>query len=381
MKYLPLIWAGIWRKRSRAVLMLLQITSAFALFGLLQGLDSGVKQVIAHAHGDRLYVASSVSMQDELPMGLLPRIRSIDGVEYATERTNFGGTYQKPNQFVPIIASDPDTFFKIYNEVMVKPESVAALRNDRTGAIVGVELMKRYGWKIGDRFVLQSPLPKSDGSRDWTFDILGTYDVPRDNGDSPIAAFANFSYLNEARLTGRDRTSLFVVKIGSPARAASIGSAIDSAFANSDHETRTQSEGDLIATQVQQTVDLDFMVRGIIGAVFFALLLATGALLMQSIRERVSELAVLKTVGFTDRLIMVIILAEAATLCLLAAAIGLGISAAVFPLVRSQIGIAHLPLLVIVSGIAMALLVALVSGSAPAVRASRLSVATALADR
>jgi putative ABC transport system permease protein len=179
----------------------------------------------------------------------------------------------------------------------------------------------------------------------------------------------------------RDRAELFVARIDNPANAATIALAIDNASANSDHETHTQSEADLAASQVQRIADLDFIVGGIIGAVFFALLLATGALLMQSIRERVAELAVMKTVGFSDRRVMVLILVEAVTFCVLAAAIGLALAALILPMARQQIGIAGVPPIVVLAGIGFAVLLALLGGLAPAWRGLRLRVVDALAER
>jgi putative ABC transport system permease protein len=378
-KYLPLIWAGIWRKRGRAVLLLLQIVSAFTLFGLLQGLNSGIKEAIAKTHGDRLYIGSSVSMGDPLPLGLLARIQSIPGVRYVSARINLPGTYQKPTEGVLVVGVDPTPFFNIYDEWIVAPAQVEALKNNRTGLIVGAALAKRYGWKVGDRIALQSPVVRTDGALAWTFDIAGVFDIP----DGPAATFTigNQSYLNEARLANRDRAELFVAKVDSAANAPTVALAIDNAFANSDHETRTQSEADIATTQIQRIADLDFIVRGIIGAVFFALLLATGALMMQSIRERVAELAVLKTVGFSDRLVMVLILVESATFCVFSASIGLAIAAMALPMARQQIGIAGVPPMVLIAGIAFALLLALLGGLAPAWRGLRLRVADALADR
>jgi putative ABC transport system permease protein len=381
MKYFPLLWAGIWRKRSRAVLMLLQIITAFVLFGILQGLSSGVKQAIARTHADRLYIASSVSTGDSLPVGLLGKIRSIAGVVAVTPRSDFGGNYQKPNQFVPVTAADPETFARVYSELKMSKDAIAELSKTRDGGIAGVALMKQYGWKVGDRVVLQTAIPQVDGSRDWTFDIVGTYDVNDDPVNTAGSILANFDYLNDARFTGRDRTDLFVATVTSAGDAARVALAIDNAFANSDHETRTQSEGDLVEAQIQQTVDLNFIVRAIITAVFFALLLATGALMMQSIREREAELAVLKTVGFSDALVMTLILGESLVLCVFAAACGLGIAGSLLLLARNQIGIAHLPVNVLLLGLAFAVLLALCGGSAPALRGSRLQVVDALADR
>jgi putative ABC transport system permease protein len=379
MKYLPLVWAGIWRKRSRAVLMLLQMSSAFLLFGLLQGLNSGIKQVIAKTHADRLYIASSVSIGDPLPIGLRARIEGVDGIKHVTPRSGLPAIYQKPGQGVPVIGADADTYFQVYNEIQVSPQHIEALKNNRTGVIAGREVVEKYGWKIGDRVVLQSPQPKRDGSRDWTFDIVGTYDVQDQPANSANALIANYTYLSESRLTNRDQTDMYVATITNAADSGKIGLAIDNLFANSANETVTQSEGDLMSAQLQQAVDLDYIVTGIIGAVFFAMLFAVGALMMQSIRERVPELAVLKTVGFSDRQVMTLILAESTTFCVFAAAIGLGIAATLLPLARNQVGITSMPFIVLEAGVAFAVLLALVAGAVPAWRGLRLQIANALA--
>jgi hypothetical protein len=225
-------------------------------------------------------------MGDPLPLGLLSRIQSVAGVRYVSPRINIVGNYRKPGEGVLVVGVDPAVFFQIYNEWLVPREQVEALRNDRTGVIVGAALMKRYGWKVGERIALQSPMLRTDGSAVWTFEVVGAFDVP--DGPAATIAVANFTYVNESRLSNRDRANLFVARIDNAANAAAIGLAIDNVSANSDHETRTQSEADVVTTQIQRIADLDFIVRGIISAVFFALLLATGALMMQSIRERIA---------------------------------------------------------------------------------------------
>jgi putative ABC transport system permease protein len=379
-KYLPLVWAGIWRKRGRAVLMLLQIASAFALFGLLEGLNSGIKQAIAATHGDRLYIGSSVSLGDPLPISLLGRIRATPGVQVVAPRQGLPGTYQQPDQQVGVIATEPSAFFAIYDELSASQDAIEALESNRTGVIVGSVTMERFGWKPGDRVALQSPVPTVDGSRDWAFDVVGSYDDP-DTPTNATALIANLQYVDESRLTGRDNVQLYVAKIDDAANAASIGLAIDNAFANSDHETRTQSEADLAASQVQRIGDLNFLARAIIAAVFFALLFATGALMMQSIRERMPELAVLKTCGFSDRLVMGLIVVEAVTFCVFSAAIGLGIAYAVLPLASQFIGIAGMPAVVVIAGAGLAVLLALIGSSVPAWRGLRLQVSDALAGR
>jgi len=380
MKYLPLVWAGIWRKRSRAVLMLLQIASAFLLFGLLQGVNSGIKEALSRTHSDRLYVGSAVSLGVPLPISLLPQIKAVPGVKLVTPFLQVPAIYQKQGQGIPISAVDPEAYFGLGADLVVPPDQVQALARNRTGAILGAAPAKRYGLKIGDRLTLQSQLPRRDGTNAWVFDIVGIFE----NSEQPNGAntvIVHYDYVNEARLADRDTALLYVALASSSSAAPGVARAIDKVFANSSTETRTQSEGDLFASQIQRIADIDLVVGGIVSAVFFALLLATGALMMQSIRERVPELAVLKTLGFSDELVMALILSEAVIFCVFSAGVGLGLASLILPAARGLIGITAMPKIVIVSGIGFAVALALIGGSVPAWRGLRLQVAEALAGR
>jgi len=198
---------------------------------------------------------------------------------------------------------------------------------------------------------------------------------------SAAQLIVSYDYVNEARLANRDTTMAYQVVARDVASATAVSLAIDNAFANSSHETRTMSEGDLYTTQIQRIADLDYLVGIILGAVFFALLFATAALMMQSIRERLPELAVLKTVGFSDRQVMILILVESVTFCVFAAAIGLGVAGVLLPLAQRFIGISGMPWIVVATGLAIAVALALLGGSVPAHRGLRLQVAQALAER
>jgi putative ABC transport system permease protein len=380
MKYLFLVWSGIWRKRTRAALILLQVSVAFTLFGVLQGLDTGIKQAINKAHANRMYVLSRVSSGDSLPSALLSDIKRVPGVVAVTYESGLGGTYQNPDQQIGANAVDAASFARIFTEIVIPAPQLEALVSTRTGAVVGEELAHRYDWKIGQRITIQSPLTQRDGSRDWSFDIVGIFTEP-DDPDRTNSLIINYAYLNEAREANRDTLSAFVVQIDDPKRSASIGHDIDALFANSPHETRTQSESDIAASQVQRIGDIDFLAHAVTAAAFFALLFATGALMMQTIRERTAELAVLKTVGFADRRVMGLILVEALVSCILGAALGLAIAALLLPRARQLIGVGHIPGVVIIEGFASAVILGLVSGAIPAWRGLRLQVATALSKR
>jgi putative ABC transport system permease protein len=380
MKYLPLIWSGIRRKPGRTILIFLQVCVAFALFGVLQGLKTGVEHLISEARADLLLVHGRLSLMDSLPLGLLERIRSVPGVKAVIPVELSGGIYQTPTQKVGIVAIRPDDGWLAAFTFEVAPEHIAALQKIRTGALVREALTKKYGWKIGDRIPLMSSTTQMNGSTDWAFDVVGTY-KDSDIGGGSDTILVNFAYFDEARLAGKGTVSHFNVAISDPKLAVTVADEIDRRFANSSNETRTESLRELAQSQMQSIGDLNFLIRAIVGAVLVALLFATATMMMQSTRERTPELAVLKTLGFTDRAVFVFILAEAAAVCIAAAACGLALALLAFPFASRFVPGLSMPVVVVVVGLACAALVALISASVPAVLAARLKIATALASR
>jgi putative ABC transport system permease protein len=381
MRFLPLLWAGLWRKRTRTVFTLLSIVVAFVLFGMLQGVNAVFSNALNASAVDRLSVVSRVSFTEPLPFSYLTQIESLPGVAGVAYQSWFGTYYQDPKNFVFSFPLDPMRFFPLYPEFKVAPEELAALVRTRTGALVGRELAKKYGWQIGDRVPLHSVIwTQANGSSDWLFDIVGIYDAPADPNQA-ISFFFNHSYFDEARSFSKGTVGWYIVKVKNPARAMQVAAAIDQRFANSADETKTQSEKEFAQAFIKQQADISFIVSSILGAVFFTLLFLTGNTMMQSVRERVPELAVLKTLGFTDFAVVVLILAEALLLCIIAALIGLAIAACIFPALKSIIGEAHLPIGVVALGAAVAVLLALITGLPPAWRTTRLHIVDALAER
>jgi len=382
LKFIPLVWAGIWRKRGRSILILAQTLIAFTLFGVLQGLNVGIRHLVEKTHADRLYVSSKVSLAEPLPMSLAERIRPVPGVLAVAQRMQFGGIYQKPSQPVAITATDPATFFRMAPELQVTPaQGLTDLQNTLSGALVGADALRELGWKVGERVSVQTGVARKDGSRSWTFQIVGSIRNIEAPDQQQSGVIVNYRYVNEGRASGADRVGLFEILIDDPRHAAQIGHDIDQLFANSPNETLTQSEHELITSQLSRAADLDYIVHRITAAAFFVLLFATGALMMQSIRERTPELAVLKTVGYADSRVMLLILAETTALCLAGALLGLGIASRVLPLARNFIGIASISADVLLVGALIAIALALAAGSIPAWRGLRLRVADALADR
>jgi putative ABC transport system permease protein len=379
LKFISLIWAGIRRNRGRSILILAQVVIAFTLFGVLQGLNGAINQAIAATHADRLYVGSRLRFGSPLPISIMTTVQSTPGVIASTYRFVFGGAWQKPDQGVAVVATDIDSYLSVFPEWEVTPAARAAMKQLQDGAIVGTETMRKYQWQVGQRVVLQS-LPKKNGSPDWTFDIVGTY-TNSDDPQSSQALLANYRYFDESVVAQADLIAVATVRIADPARAPDVETAIDKHFTNSPNETLTQSEREVAEAQVSSLGDFNVVVHRVIGATFFVLLFATGALMMQSIRERTPELAVLKTVGFSDRLVMMLILGETLALCVGGAAVGLGFASRILPLARSLIGIGSIPLAVVVMGFTFAVAMALVAGAIPAWRGMRLRVVDALANR
>jgi putative ABC transport system permease protein len=381
MRFLPLIWVGIWRKPGRTVLIFLQVSVAFALFGVLQGLKSGVEQLVAEARADLLIVHTRMGMwSDSLPLGLLEQIKALPGVKVVDPVELFGGSYQKPTERMGIVAVRPDADWTSAFTFQIAPEYLDAFAKTRTAALITPELATKYGWKVGDHIPLGTNLAQRNGSTDWAFDVVGTF-TDSDVGQRGNRILVNFAYVNEARQTGNGTAQHFNVAVTDPKLAVTVADEIDRRFANSANETRTESLREMAQSNVQRIGDLNFLIRAIVGAVLVALLFATASMMIQSMRERTPELAVLKTVGFTDRDVFLLILAEALVVCVAAAALGLALALVAFPFASKFVPRLSMPPIVVVVGLGAAVLVALISAAVPALLAARLKVASALATR
>jgi putative ABC transport system permease protein len=381
MKYLPLIWSGIWRKRGRTIFILLQVSIAFALFGVLQGMKTGVELAIAKTRADLLMVFPDAFGEPPLPRAYLDKIQPIPGVKSVTFADGILGNYQKPDQVVFVLGIDPtDLWLTLLPEIFaILPADLQALRSNRSGVLVTTDIAKKYGWKVGDRIPLTSPTLRRDGTGNWAFDVVGTFVSHEPGGGSFIVG--NYTFLDEARVANKGTVRNFYVVTSDPAQAATVAETIDRTFANAPSETSTATLRENAQQGIQSIGDLNFLIRSVVGAVFAALLFSIATMMMQGIRERTPELGVLKTLGFTDRAVFMLIVAEAVVVCLSGAFIGLALATLAFPYTAKWIPGLTMPLVVIEVATVAASVVALVSAALPAVRAARLRVVDALADR
>ena len=381
MKFLNLVWAGIWRKKGRAILTLLSIVNAFLMFGLLQGFTSGIDNAVKETRADILYSYSRVSILEGLPLGHIAQIKTVKGVQAVTPLVVFTSTYRTPGNFVQALGVDPETFFVTYPALSASPAALQKMHQLRTGALMGSDLAKSQGWKVGDTVPLRSQFwPNKDGSATWPVTIAGIY-VSKDPNFGASSLLINYDYIDQGRTSQNGTANLFILRVADPKKAGDISADVDKLFANSPHETKTATQHEYAMNQLKQIGDISLVVRAIMGAVFFALLLSVGAVMMQSVRERTNELGVLKTLGFTDQGVLALVFTESLVFSLFCAAIGLGVAFVLFPVIKSRIGFAMQPGPAMGLGLVAAVVLALVTGLPPAIRAMRLQIVDALAGR
>jgi putative ABC transport system permease protein len=379
-KYIPLVWSGLWRNRPRTIFTLLSIAVAFIVFGILAGIDAGFAHSLEVSRLDRLFTDSRFG--SDMPLSYAEQIARVPGVTLVVPRRVLPGYFQDPRNPVGVICTD-ERFFAIRPEIVISRDQVRTLRQTRTGAVIGVFLAKKYGWKVGEKIPLQSDTPHPDGNRVWTFDIVGIVDDENYPGQAGWF-IANYEYLDLGRATGKGTIDRFLVRIKDPSRATQIGRQIDKLFASSPAPTRTSSEKSQTQSGLQFIGDVNFFTDAVVGAVFFMLLFITGNTMMQSIHERTPEFAVLKTVGFSDKSVLWLVIAESVLLCLFAAVTGLLGSKIIIPIARHVLGfgiLLQMTWVAMLRGFGLALVVALVSGLYPAWRVKRLSIVDALAGR
>jgi len=386
MKYLHLIWAALFRSKTRTSLTLLSVVAAFLLFGMLDSVRVAFNSGGSVAGADRLIVSSKLSLTQMLPYSLAPQIASTPGVGKSAYAAWFGGIYQDPKNFFPNFSVGPG-YLDLYPEFKLPAAQRKAYDADRSGAIVGEALAKKYGWKIGDTIPLQATIFPTKGSNDWSFKLRGIFriDDEKRKGQEQILLF-HWNYFDESNDYVKGRVGWYIVQLDSAGSADRVSHAIDNLSANSDHETKTQTEEAFNQGFAKQIGDIGLIVTAIMAAVFFTLLLLTGNTMAQAVRERIPELAVLKTIGFSNRSVMWLLLAESILLVVFGGLIGLGLAPVLMKAAVAGSGgfiqlPSGLPAETIAIGIVLMLAFGVLAGLLPALRGMRLNIVDALAGR
>ncbi|MCS3747839.1 putative ABC transport system permease protein [Xanthomonas arboricola] len=386
MKYFSLVWAQLFRSKTRTLLTLLSVVAAFLLFGMLDSVRVAFNSGGSVSGVDRLVVASRLSITQSLPIRLEAQVRSVPGVRDVTSAMWFGGIYRDPKNFFANFSVAPN-FFDVYSEYALPKDQLKAFQTTRTGAVVGETLAKEFGWKLGDTIPLQATIFPRGGSNDWPLQLVGIFRVK----DRTVAAnqerqlMMNWKYFDESNDYIKNQVSWLTVTLSNPDQASRVAQAIDALSANSDHETKSQTESAFQQAFVKQFADIGLIVTSIMAAVFFTLLLLTGNTMAQAVRERIPELATLKTLGFQDRTVLSLVMIESVLLIGLGGLIGMGLAALVIPAVSARSGglmpTQTVPLQTWLVAFGLMAGIGIVVGVLPALRAQRLKIVDALASR
>ena len=380
------VLANLFHKKTRTSLTLLSVVMAFVLFGLLQSLNLVFSAGADFVGATRLVTQSRVSFTQSLPMRMVPEMDAIPGVQRVMYQQWFGAVYQD-NPQIFAFAVDPERLHEVYPEWVMPEEHWNAFRDTRTGMIAGKLLADQYGWKVGDRIPMKSNIfAQKNNSKDWEFELVGIFDGKDEEWRRQTSGsrLINHAYFSEAALFGGGMAGIFVLRLEDPEMAESIATLVDERYLNSSDETKTQTEKDFQVGFIKQLGDIGMIVRWILFAVFFTLLLVVGNTMAQSVRERVPQFAVLKTLGFSDNSVLAFVLAETLALCAIGGLVGLGLATALGAVVAQAAG-PMLPIAVDgrvwMAGIVAIVVLSLVVGLLPALRARRLKIVDALAGR
>ena len=385
MKFLPLIWRNLMREKLRTTLTLLCIFIAFLLYGVLCIIKGAMTADVTLAGSERLMTRHKVSFIQMLPISYRDRIAAMEGVNAVTHMTWFGGIYKDPKNMIGTFPVDPDQHFKVYPEYIVTPEVMTAWKQKRNGAIVGTATMEKFaktdGWKIGSVVPFTSPIwgaPK--GAEQWEFEIVGVYTTTEQKGDRSSFLF-RYDYFDEARERQKGEIGWMGVRVSDPKQAPSIAAKIDQAFANSQFETKTETEAAAMQGWAAQIGDVGKILMGVLGAVFFTIHIVAANTMSVAVRERIREIGTLKALGFTHQRVLGLVLAESCAIALLGGLAGLAIAKLLtlggnpMPEMLQVFVFTGRDLLI---GAGCAILLGILAGALPAMSAMRLQVAQAL---
>jgi len=376
MKFFPLVLANLGRHKRRTILTIASVALALFLFASLRTVVTTLERTAQFGSARRLVATNATGLILPLPLGYANRLRVADGVSAVSWANWFGGKYGDNQRFFAQFAVDPASYLAMYPEIVLPEDQKQAFLRERSSAIIGRRLLDLFGWRLGQNVTLQGTIYPGD----WTFTIRGVY-TPSDPVINDDMMLFHHEYLEER--TGRKgQVGWYVLEIDDANKAAPVAKLIDDQFRNSSAPTKTGTEQAFNASFATMWGNVSLLMGTIGMAVVFAILLVTANAMMMSARERTGEVAVLKTIGFTDRRLFGLVMLETGIITLAGAAIGLGGAKLLYRATNFNAA-GFLPGFDVTSstlliGAAVALLLMLASGLVPAVRAARLPVVQAL---
>jgi putative ABC transport system permease protein len=379
MKFVGLILKGARRSKRRTALTVLSVAIAVFLFASLRAILDGFNAAAAASSSTRIVTIRSTSLIFSMPTSHGEVIRNTPGVRDITWANWFGGIYKDPRNFFAQFAIEPESYLRLYPEIQLTPEERHAFLDDRTGCIVGDGLAKRFGWKVGDRIVLQVGIP-TYGSEDFTFTIRGVYRVSTNAVDNQ-SMFFHWKYADERSIV-KGQVGWYVAEINEPDQAARVATAIDRQFANTPNETKTDTEKQFQSSFASMFGNLSLLLGSIALAVVITTLFVAANTMAMSVRERTTEIAVMRTLGFPARMIFLFVAGEALLMSVAGGLVGALLARAVFSgnllSVSSFIPAFGVSGENVAVGIALSALIGVLAGIVPATMASRLKIVDAL---
>jgi putative ABC transport system permease protein len=376
MRFLRLITANLWRNRRRTILTLLSITLALFLFGALRSVVTTLDKAATIGSEARVISRNAISLVFPLPMSYREKLQAIPGVRSVSWQNWFGGVYIDERNFFPQFGIDADSFFPMYPEYTIPPDQLQAFKQERTAVIVGPKLVRRYGWKVGQDVTLKGTIYPGE----WKFTVRGVYEVSDPSFGEDVFYF-HYDYLDEG--TGRQaQPGVFVLELADPSAAATVCRAVDQYFVNSTTATKTETERAFQAGFVGMWGNINFLLTAIGTAVFFAILLVAANTMMMAARERTREVAVLKTLGYPERILFGMVIGEALLISTLGGLIGILGAKTLFGVTKFDAN-GMLPgftvtWATVLVAVTLSIGIGLLSGLIPALQAARLPVVTAL---
>jgi putative ABC transport system permease protein len=376
MKYFPLILANLGRHKRRTVLTIISVATALFLFASLQTVTTTIAAAAQFGSARRLVSMNATGFVLPLPIAYANRLQAVPGVEQVTWANWFGGKYGDGKRFFAAFAVDPKSYLEMYPEMSVPEDQKQAFLQDRSAALVGIRLKEVFGWQLGQNITLQGNIYPGD----WTFTVRGFY-TPTDRVINDDMMMFHHAYLEER--TGRPgQAGWYILKIDDPGNAPRVAKVIDDQFRNSSAATKTATEQAFNASFATMWGNISLLMGTIGLAVVFAILLVTANAMMMSARERTREVAVLKTIGFSDRTLFTLVMLEAGFIAVTGAVLGLGGAKVLYRLTNFNGG-GFLPGFdvaprTLALGAVVTILLMVASGLVPAIRAARLPVVQAL---
>jgi putative ABC transport system permease protein len=379
-KFRRLIFANLFRKKIRLILTVGSFAIALLLFTFLAVVNSAFNRGIDIAGADRLVIVNRIGLIQTMPISYGDQVRAIPGVKYVTQDHWFGGVYQEEKNFFPQFAIDVENHRKVYPEFIVPDDQWNNFVKDQQGAIAGANTAKRFGWKVGDRIPIKNAL--YGASKTWEFNLDGIYHTEKPDGDQSQFWFQWKNFDENVPAAVKSTAGWYILKLDSADDAVRVAKTIDTKFANSSAETKTETESAFAAGFAKQFGNIEFLILSIGSVVFFTLLLVTGNTMAISVRERIGELAVLKAIGVTNGTVLFLVLGEASLIALFGGLMGLALAWLAVPVLSVALTGLLPPLLLsktmLSAGLLFAVFVGVVSGLLPGIGAMRMRVVNAL---